>query len=321
MANHLRVEGSHLLVNGQPTKLWGVRVANALEDDEHAGRLVAELDSYADHGINALTWFLQGGSSGTTNAFQEDGSLETTYLPRMDRLLHEADRRGMVVVVGYFYQHRPLRPRDQASVERSVTAATAWLPPYPHVIVNVVNEYHAAGYAATRDVYPFNDPSAINRLIDVARAADPKRIVGANAKGLELVLPVARHAEVALHDDPGIAEELLFAHQIGKPVVDVECGGFALDIGNPGIFSRDAVIFYQAQVRSAHALPGKSVFFHAHWFQEPPRRFGLGGYGTSQDPGVHWYFDLVAQVRGLAPCRPVRLGFSDGIVRSNLGTR
>jgi hypothetical protein len=317
----LAIDGLDLLVETNPTKLWGVRVANALEDDDHVERLLAALQSYQAHGINALTWFLQGGSSGTVNAFREDGALEAAYLPRMERLLDETARRGMVAIVGYFYQNRPLRPRTAAGVERAVAAATEWLRPYRHAIVNVANEYHAAGYDKTRLVFPFGDPAAINRLIDVVRATDPERIVGANAKGIELVLPVARHADLALHDDPGIAEELLCTYEVGKPVVDVECGGFALDIGHPGIFSRDAVLFYQAQVRSAQALRGKSVFFHAHWFQEPPRRFELGGYGTQDDPGVHWYFDLVAQVRGLSPCRPVRLGFAGRMVTTHFGPR
>lgn len=300
----LTVDGRDLLVRGEPTELWGVRVANALEDDDHAARLIAALDTYRAYGINALTWFLQGGSSGSANAFREDGTLEPSYLLRMARLLEEAERRDMVTIVGLFYQRRPLRPRTAADVERAVAEATAWLRPYRLALVNIANEYHAAQYAQARHIYPFNDPAAINRLIDVARAADPGRLVGANAKGIEKVLPVARHADIALHDDPGLAEELLFTHAVGKPTIDVECAGFALDMGHPGIFSRDAKLFYETQVRSAGAIRGKHVFFHAHWFQEPPRRFDLGGAGTPDDPGVRWFFELLARTRGLAPAGP-----------------
>ena len=314
----LAVRGLDLLVDGQPTKLWGVRIANALEDDDHVERLLAKLDTYQRHGINALTWFLQGGSSGTVNAFRADGSLDAEVLARQARLLDETARRGMVVIIGYFYQRRPLLLRSADDVERAVAIATARLAPWEHVIVNVANEYHAAQWAEKRDVYPFQEPDAINRLIDVAKEADPSRLVGGNAKGIDRVLPVARHAEIALHDDPGIAEELLFTHAVGKPVIDVECGGFALDHGHPGIFTRDAGFFYQAQVRSAQAVQGKHLFFHAHWLQEPPRRVELGGYGTADDPGVHWYVDLVAQVQGIAPCRETRLGFG-GMPGSNAG--
>lgn len=314
----LAVAGLDLLLDGEPTKLWGVRVANALEDDDHVARLLGALDSYQAHGFNALTWFLQGGSSGTVNPFREDGALDEAEMARQARLLDETGRRGMVAIVGYFYQRRPLLPRTAADVERAVANATARLRPWDHVIVNVANEYHARQWAEKRDVYPFQDPAAINRLVDAAREADPDRLVGGNAKGLDLVLPVARHAEVALHDDPGIAEELLFTHGVGKPVIDVECGGFALDVGHPGIFTRDAGFFYQAQVRSAQAIRGKHVFFHAHWLQEPPRRFDLGGYGTAEDPGIHWFFDLVAQVTNRAPCRVTRLGFG-GMPGSSAG--
>ena len=257
----LSVSGPDLLVDGRPTKLWGVRVANALEDDDHVDRLIAALDEYQAHGFNALTRFLQGGSSGSVDAFLPDGSLDEAVLERQRRLLDETARRGMVAIVGYFYQRRPLRPRTAADVERAVANATAWLRPWDHVMVNVANEYHAAQWADKRDVYAFQDPSAINRLVDVAKAADPNRLVGGNAKGIDLVLPVARHADVALHDDPGIAEELLFTHDVGKPVIDVECGGFALDVGHPGIFTRDAGFFYQNRhaggARTArHESPG-----------------------------------------------------------------
>ncbi len=314
----LSVSGLDLLLDGQPTKLWGVRVANALEDDDHVERLIGALDEYQAHGFNALTWFLQGGSSGTVDAFRADGSLDEAVLARQRRLLDETARRGMVAVVGYFYQRRPLRPRTAADVERAVRNATVWLRPWDHVVVNVANEYHARQWAESRDVYPFGDPAAINRLIDVAKEADASRLVGANAKGADLVLPVARHADLALHDDPGIAEELLFTHAVGKPVVDVECGGFALDVGHPGVFTRDAGFFFQNQVRSAQAIRAKHIFFHAHWLQEPPRRFQLGGYGTAGDPGIHWYFDLVAQVTGRTPCRATRFGFG-GMPGSDAG--
>ena len=120
-----------------------MRVANALEDDDHVERLIGELDAYQAHGFNALTWFLQGGSSGTVDAFRADGTLDEVVLARQARLLDETARRGMVAVVGYFYQRRPLRPRTAADVARAVANATAWLGPWENVVVNVANKYHA----------------------------------------------------------------------------------------------------------------------------------------------------------------------------------
>ncbi|MFN8524965.1 MAG: hypothetical protein U0821_17865 [Chloroflexota bacterium] len=301
----LATHGLDLLKDGQPTKLWGVRLANALEDDEHAGRVIDALDDYADHGVNAVTWFLQGGSSGAANAVREDGSLDPAYANRMHRLLDAAVDREMITVVGIFYQGRRLLPRTARAVERAVESVAKWLLPYRDVIVNVANEYHASAYDRVHQVYPFGDPAAINHLIDVVRHADPERLVGANAKQLELVLPVARHANVALHDDPGLSEQLLLEHGVGKPVIDVECGGFAFDMGRPGVFTAGEKLFHLAQIRSAASLRGKSVFFHAHWFQEPPRRFDLGGYGDEQDRGVHWYFDMLAELLNLDPCKQV----------------
>jgi len=302
----LQVEGELLYLDGRPYPLWGLRTANQLEDDAHVQDLINNLDTYMEHGVNAVAPFLQGGNGGTTNAFLPNGELDEQVMTRLLALLEETARRGMVVVVGFFYVERAPLLESAAAVERAVEQVTARLRPYRHVIFNLVNEFHLPDF--DKAAYPFRRPEGILRLLDIVHSIDPERLAAANCNDPQLVLQVARHTPVVLHNSRTLAEYLLLVERVGKPVIDVECGNHALDAGRHGVFSEGAKLFYEQQIASAAVLPGKSIFFHAHWVQGPPtkwpglkriyrRHCDLGGYGTLTDPGMRWYFEAVRAAR------------------------
>ena len=69
------------------------------------------------------------------------------------------------------------------------------------------------------------------------------------------------------------------------------------------VFPPEARHAYEEEVERAAARPGLSMFFHNNaWCQTPdlPLRYDLGGQGTTDDPGIRWYFELVRAVRGRA---------------------
>jgi hypothetical protein len=94
------------------------------DPDENTDKVIAALDVYAEHGVGAIGVNLQGGDPGyrqevngisrngfagagekngsLVSAFQTDGSLKQSWLLRLERLLKETDRRGMVVCITYF---------------------------------------------------------------------------------------------------------------------------------------------------------------------------------------------------------------------------
>jgi hypothetical protein len=302
----LQVDGELLLLDGQHYPLWGLRTANQLEDDAHVQELIKHLDIYLDHGVNAVAPFLQGGNGGTTNAFLPNGDLDERVMGRLVSLLEETARRRMVVVVGFFYVERAHRLESTKAVERAVAQVTDRLRPYRNVIFNLVNEFHLPDFDKT--AFPFRQPDGIKRLLDIVRSIDPERLAGANCNDPALAMQVARHTPLVLHDSHTLADYLLFVERIGKPVIDVECGNHALDAGRHGVFSEGAKMFYEQQIASAAIIPGKSIFFHAHWVQGPPtkwpglrniysRHCDLGGYGTIVDPGMRWYFEAVRAAR------------------------
>ena len=94
------------------------------DPDKNTDKVIAALDIYAEHGVRAIGVSLQVGDPGygkevngisrgetahagkergsLISAFKPDGSLKQSWLSRLDRLLTETDRRGMVVCLTYF---------------------------------------------------------------------------------------------------------------------------------------------------------------------------------------------------------------------------
>src|SRR5262245_30703458 len=69
----LTVVGEGLAMGNRPFDLWGIRVASAAASDEECGALLAVLDEYLAHGVNAVAVSLQGSGGGCQRAFSEDG--------------------------------------------------------------------------------------------------------------------------------------------------------------------------------------------------------------------------------------------------------
>jgi len=76
------------------------------------------------------------------SVFRSDGSMKPAYLARMEKILDEADRLGMVVIVGYFYFGQDWRLKDEAAVRMGARNATEWLLETGHrnILVEIDNE-------------------------------------------------------------------------------------------------------------------------------------------------------------------------------------
>jgi hypothetical protein len=119
------VQGSQILVNGTPSTLFGFRVASAAMRDDWTDELIAQLDTWRDHGVNSFILWLQGSSGGYTHVFTRDGTAVdgnasevtsivgfdddadrsangsttgTAVIERTRRIIEAADTRGMVVI-------------------------------------------------------------------------------------------------------------------------------------------------------------------------------------------------------------------------------
>jgi hypothetical protein len=98
-------------------------------------------------------------------------------------------------------------------------------------------------------------------------------------------------------------------------------GGWTKNYLPPGVFPSTVKQEYYKEVDHGLARDGLFIFFHNNpWCQGPsvgyPIRYDLAGQGTSGDPGIHWYFDYVADKLGITGQQPptVRTQPSDQIV-------
>ncbi len=128
------IEGTRWLINGQVVNagsacegmLMNVRMVNAtfrdrrqpdFDADRNTDRFIAHIGDYAAHGVNAFTLCLQGGMPGyeraENSAFLADGSLNASYLARVDRVIRACDQHGVVVILGLFYQRQSKKLHDE----------------------------------------------------------------------------------------------------------------------------------------------------------------------------------------------------------------
>jgi len=180
------IEGDNFLVNGKPTfegrtwngyKIEGLlpnsRMVNGIFDDENTetsdrwdypdtkdwdpnrntNEFVAAMESWYEKGLLSFTINLQGGSpmgygnQGWINsAFASDGSLKDTYMNRLELILNEAERLGMVPIVGLFYFGQDQILADEDAVKNAVTNAINWLfdKGYKNVLIEINNECNGA---------------------------------------------------------------------------------------------------------------------------------------------------------------------------------
>lgn len=141
------------------------------------------LPSWRKCGVLAITVNLQGGGPTDGNfgvrtqpqnnsAFDARGNLKSDYADRLRSVIEEADKLGMVVIAGYFYQGAEARidpaPQD-ANVREAIRQASAFLLGLPHrnILIEVANEVHEMTYPT----HPLLQPEGIDESVRLAQEA------------------------------------------------------------------------------------------------------------------------------------------------------
>lgn len=300
-----------ILLAGKPVKLWGVRTASASQNPAATAHLIAQLDAYLRHGLNSVTVFYQGSSGGYSNPFSADGTaLDPAHHARMREIIEACDRRGMVVIVGIFYQRSDF-PREAAAFEAMVRTATRALRPHRNVIINLANEQNSSLYKDSNPIFDIGDPAALIRLCDVVHAEDPKRLVGAGGYDhtKNIALGRARSVDMLLFDTNGpedsaaLFDRFVTAGVTGKPIVNVEqFGAYSAKADfpkTPGVFTAANRALFLREVEAARTRPAfHTFFFDVRWLQGTghgytSNRYDFGGDGTEASPGWRWYAEAV----------------------------
>jgi polygalacturonase len=150
LPNSRMVQGAFDDRNPETRGRWAYPDTKAWDPDRNTREFIAGMREWRAHGLLAFTLNLQGGSpEGYSqgqpwhhSAFEADGALNPAYMARVERVLDEADRLGMAVILGLFYFGQDERLRDEAAVIRAVDGAVQWVLTrgYRHVLVEINNE-------------------------------------------------------------------------------------------------------------------------------------------------------------------------------------
>ena len=211
-------------------RLMNLRVAQGLFDDEwltevsfnpeaNTDRLIAALDTYRENGVLAINVSLQGGNpygpeqpavkrdrvarlgrgkGALISAFLPDGALKSSWMSRLLRLQLALDKRGMFLVLMYFYEGQNGVLRDADAIRRGVVNATDWLVKNDcrNVIIEIANEYDLPEWR-----YRPWTQDHMDELIELARSRlrpDLRLPVSASTMGTTIYPAIRDHADLTI---------------------------------------------------------------------------------------------------------------------------
>ena len=188
------VKGKKVYLNGNEFKVIGLRCSNALVSDADVKELIENLDVFKSYGVNTVSVFFMGSRFGDVKGYLPDASLDPVYAARMARIIEEADRRGMVVLVGCLYWSNSRAKEElghwkQEQADKAVANTVRWLK--EHGLRNVFIDPDNDGMASRATGW------SIKKMIDAAHQVDPSYIVGYNNKAA-----APDNADILLHHSP-----------------------------------------------------------------------------------------------------------------------
>lgn len=150
LPNARQVQGLFDDRNPETRSRWAYPDTKTWDPERNTREFVAAMGEWRRSGLLSFTLNLQGGSPEgyskeqpwDNSAFEPDGSLRPDYEARLARILDEADRQRMAVILGVFYFGQDQRLRDEAAVVRALDATVSWVLTrgYRNVLLEVDNE-------------------------------------------------------------------------------------------------------------------------------------------------------------------------------------
>lgn len=330
--------------NPRPFDVWLTRLANACFDTRYTDLVIEQLDDYKRYGVNTLVVGIQGGNLQTNKNFlypktyNPDGSLDMSSVvwSNLNRILDETDRRGMIVMVQFWYFLRDEQVPTDAAALACTTNAAKWLAATGHqnLMLDIVNEFTHPAY----DNRPlFTTANGALQLIHAAQTelpgvpagVSPKSGIAAPSGTITIgsqAVPVRAdiiigHNAIADPTNPGsYTIGGMPANPLSIPYLnnefDAQLGGEHYPSTNPrtgrlsyGHFTPSIVNRYLGDLQLLRtSFNGYGNVFTSHQQFVPPNdpipdpRVGPEGTqpqataGTAE-PSVHWLFSAIAAMR------------------------
>ncbi|MCL4207214.1 MAG: hypothetical protein KJ000_32430 [Pirellulaceae bacterium] len=294
------IRNDRAFLGGQQVDLWGLRCGNALHSEAITERHLRNLDNMAAHGINLIGVYIQGSNAGwpdadaALNGFTRDGKLKPVVAQRLETLVREADRRGMVVMVGLFTHRKDQEFHDDAAIRGAIEEAARFLSErkLKNVFVDLCHEF---SHPERMDKELLREPDGETKKAKLSawfKAVAPDIEVG--------VCPDARSGSGDSY--PGLDVRMI------QKDMPIPATGFVVNVEtlrqdvyqNDGIFNQTNLDFIFADCARYQAAPNAAMLFHAAFIQGITNYSGsaphaeMGGYGTgTNDRGVRFYYEWV----------------------------
>ncbi len=282
------------------------------DPERQTDEFVKALPLWRRSGVLGFTVNLQGGGPTDGNygetgpmqphdnsAFDSHGELKPAYAARLAKVLTEADRLGMVVIVGLFYQGEDERVEvtpDERYIKRAIENAIEYLKKLGHrnILIEVDNEVNAGGYS-----HRMLQPDGVLEALRTAKAAAAGRFPVSTswAGGLQAR---SQRAEAAVKE-----MDYILIHTNGKTPEQVrETIAASRRLGGtdrPLLINEDGVSGFNLQAAVEERVGWG--YYDQGWnnyrdgFQSPPTNWGI-------NTPVKWlFFEQVARLTG-SPAPP-----------------
>ncbi len=293
--------------NPETRSRWAYPDTGTWDPERNTREFVAAMPEWRRRGLLAFTLNLQGGSPEgysksqpwENSAFEADGSLRADYAARLERILDEADRQRMAVILGVFYFGQDQRLGDEAAVVRALDATVSWVLTrgYRHVLLEIDNECDNDDYD-----HEILKPPRVTELIERVRrtvVGGHRLLVGTSFLGTRVpTAAVIRASDFVLLHGNGVADP----DGIIKMVAEARSApGYT---PKPVLFNEDDHYDFDRPRNNFTAATG----VHASWGFFDFRRAGEGFDDGYQSVPVNWgissarkraFFGLVASLSGL----------------------
>ncbi|HEV3167418.1 MAG TPA: hypothetical protein VGZ22_25635 [Isosphaeraceae bacterium] len=287
-------------LGGEPVELWGLRCGNALFSEAVTERHINALDNMTAHGINLIGFYIQGSNAGWPNpeggldGFTRQGRLKPEVGQRLERLTREADKRGMVVMVGILSPRKDQDLYDDDAIRQAIQESGRFLVRrnLKNVFVDIMHE--------------FDQPDRIDHLLLREPDGEAKK-----AKLTRWFKEVAPDIEAGVCPNVGTTTGDSYPGmevRIIQKQAAIPSSGFVVNVEtlrqdvfeNDGVFAESAVAYVINDCKRYLAAPNAVMLFHAGYIQGITNRSGTaphpeaGGYGTGpNDRGVRFYYEWV----------------------------
>jgi hypothetical protein len=156
LPNSRMVQGVFDDANPETVSKWNYPDTGKWDPERNTSEFIAAMPEWRKHGLLAFTINFQGGSPEgysanqpwENNAFENDGTLKPAFANRMERIVKEADKLGMAVILGIFYFGQDERLADENAVTAAVDNTIFWVleKGFTNVLIEVANECNNRKY-------------------------------------------------------------------------------------------------------------------------------------------------------------------------------